>query len=89
MKLFRGRDTRSRVLSLLAQTRPDLSARELRGEQRLQQDLGLDSLSVVALAVRLHEEWGLDLVVLAEQAPSIVTVDDLVRTVENLTDGTE
>ncbi|TDB90328.1 hypothetical protein E1264_05450 [Actinomadura sp. KC216] len=89
MKLFRGRDTRGRVLSLLAKSQPGLSASGLRGDQRLQEDLGLDSLSVVAVAVRLHEELGVDLAALAERAPSVVTVDDLVKTVESLTDGAE
>jgi hypothetical protein len=43
---------------------------------------------VVALAVLLHEQLGVDLAAMAERGPSIQTVDDLVAVVESLTNGT-
>ncbi|MGI8335641.1 acyl carrier protein [Actinomadura scrupuli] len=87
MKLFRERDVRRRVTALLGQVRPEIAAMTLRGDLRLQDDLGMDSLSIVALAVRLHEDLGVDLAAIAEHGPSIQTIDDLVAVMESLTHG--
>jgi acyl carrier protein len=88
VKLFGQRSTRDRVTALLRQVRPEAGRAELRGDLALAQDLGFDSLSVVALAVLLHEQLGVDLAAMAERGPSIQTVDDLVAVVESLTNGT-
>lgn len=84
MKRLRTRGVRHRVTVLLAQIRPDVAARDLRGDERLEGDLGLDSLATAVLAVRLHEEFAIDLVALAGRRAEIATVDDLVRVVESL-----
>jgi acyl carrier protein len=89
MKRFRARSTRQRVVALVHQVRPEVAASTLSGGVRLQQDLGLDSLAMVALATRLHEDLGIDLIALAQRAPTIKTIDDLVAVVEGLSDGVE
>ncbi|ROO90824.1 acyl carrier protein [Actinocorallia herbida] len=85
MRLFRRRDVRRSVTSLIGQIRPGLPAAALTGGALLREDLGLDSLATVGLAVRLHDELGVDLAALAERAASVLTVDDLVTVLEELT----
>lgn len=87
MNLFRERGTRRRVTKLLAQIRPGVAAMPIHGGLRLEQELGLDSLAMAALAVRLHEELEVDLMALAERRREIQTIDDLVKVVEELANG--
>jgi acyl carrier protein len=87
MKRFLGRSLQGRVIALVHEVRPEIPKSSLGGEVRLRQDLGFDSLSLVALSMRLHQDLGVDLVALAERAPDIVTVDDLVAVVSGITDA--
>jgi len=70
--------TDRQVLQLLREVLPWQSAKkELRPELSLQSDLGIDSLSKVAFAVRFQETFGVDLVVLADKFGEVRTVNDL------------
>lgn len=73
-----------RVTSLLHEVRPELPRSSVTGSSTLTDDLGFDSLSLMALAVRLHEEIGVDLAELAARAADIRTVDDLIATVDGI-----
>jgi acyl carrier protein len=67
-----------RVLQLLREVLPWQSAKkELRPQMSLQSDLGIDSLSKVALAVRFQETFGVDLSVLADKFGDVRTVNDV------------
>jgi acyl carrier protein len=67
-----------RILQLIREVLPWQSAKkELRPEMSLQRDLGIDSLSKVALAVRFEEEFSIDLAKLADQIGEIRTVSDV------------
>lgn len=85
MKRFLGKSSRQRIITLVHGVRPDFPRTSLTGEIRLRDDLGLDSLSLVALSVRLHEDLGVDLMALAERAADIQTIDDLVAAVDGIT----
>jgi acyl carrier protein len=50
--------------------------REITGDDRLVQDLGLNSMTLIELSVLLESEFDLD-VIDGEQAGSLVTVADL------------
>jgi acyl carrier protein len=70
--------TDRQVLQLLREVLPWQSAKkELRPELSLQSDLGIDSLSKVAFAVRFQETFGVDLSVLAEKFGDVRTVNDV------------
>ncbi|QXJ21427.1 hypothetical protein AGRA3207_002279 [Actinomadura graeca] len=87
MRLFPQRSARRRVVALLAEVRPESASRAAAGGARLGQDLGMDSLATAALAVRLAEEFEIDLVALAGRRAEIETIDDLVAVVEELADA--
>lgn len=82
MKRFLGKSLQKRVIALIREVRPDIPPASLVGDIRLREDLGLDSLSLVALSVRLHEELGVDLMALAERAVAVQTIDDLIVAVD-------
>jgi acyl carrier protein len=73
------------VLQLLREALPSRSAKmEIRPEMSLQRDLGIDSMALVAFAVRLGDEFGIDLNQFADAIGDTRTVDDVLVTVKRL-----
>lgn len=73
------------VLQLLREALPSRSAKmEIRPEMSLQRDLGIDSMALVAFAVRLGDEFGIDLNQFADAIGDTRTVDDVLMTVKRL-----
>jgi acyl carrier protein len=82
--------TDRQVLQLLREILPWQSAKkELRPEMSLQNDLGIDSLSKVAFAVRFQETFGVDLMVLADKFGEVRTVNDVLVAARELVGRTE
>lgn len=73
------RDTREIALTVLAEI-AEVERGSLRGDDRLREDLGMDSLSSLELLSTLGEKLDLDLEV--EEAMDIRTVDDACAFVE-------
>lgn len=73
------RDTREIALTVLAEI-AEVELGSLRGDDRLREDLGMDSLSSLELLSTLGEKLDLDLEV--EEAMDIRTVDDACAFVE-------
>jgi acyl carrier protein len=72
-------DPRDVALSVLAEI-AEVKRSELRGEDRLREDLGMDSLSSLELLSSLGEKLSIDLEI--EEAMDIRTVDDACAFVE-------
>ena len=70
---------RSRIVALLAEI-CETDVAGIRGEHRLREDLGMDSLSSLELLSRIGEELSIDLAM--EDAMEISTVDDACALVE-------
>lgn len=64
---------RTRVIALIAEIR-EMDATIVRGDSRLREDLGMDSLNSLELLSGLGEQFKLDLPI--EDALALVTVDD-------------
>ena len=84
MRLRRQADWRTKVMSVLRECRPDVPEQTWDPSARFQQDLGFDSLALVAMALRLEEEVGVDPAALTDRAGSITTIADLLLAVEEL-----
>lgn len=67
------RAMRARMVALMAEIL-EIDGATIRGEHRLREDLGMDSLGSLELLSRIGEELQVDLVM--EDAMEIVTVDD-------------
>lgn len=78
MSQFEG-DSRDIALSVLAEI-AEVDRSSIRGEDRLREDLGMDSLSSLELLSTLGERLNLDLEI--EEAMDIRTVDDACAFVE-------
>lgn len=52
---------------------------EVHPSQRLNEDLGLDSLKLIRLAVMVYNEFGVDLGELAEKGARFEKVEDILR----------
>lgn len=64
---------RTKVIALIAEIR-EVDAGTIRGDSRLREDLGMDSLNSLELLSALGEQFKLDLPI--EDALGLVTVDD-------------
>jgi acyl carrier protein len=64
---------RTKVTALIAEIR-ELDASTIKGDSRLREDLGMDSLNSLELLSGLGEQFKLDLPI--EDALALVTVDD-------------
>jgi len=78
------------VIRLLREALPARSAKmEIRPEMSLQRDLAMDSLALVAFAVRLGEEFGIDLNQFADSIGDTRTVNDVLLTARRIIDQTK
>ena len=67
------------ILKLLREALPARSAKmEILPEMSLQKDLAMDSLALVAFAVRLGEEFDIDLMQFADRIGETRTVNDVI-----------
>lgn len=73
MNSIRENDPRDTTLALLAEI-AEVNRDQLRGSDRLREDLGMDSLSSLELLSSLGERLHVDLAI--EEAMGIQTVDD-------------
>ena len=64
---------RTKVIALIAEIR-EVDTATIRGDSRLREDLGMDSLNSLELLSGLGEQFKLDLPI--EDALALVTVDD-------------
>jgi acyl carrier protein len=79
--------TETTVLELLREVLPEGSAKmELLPEMSLQNDLAIDSLGLLAFAVRLGEEFDFDLNEFADRIGDTHTVNDLIATAKHVID---
>jgi acyl carrier protein len=77
-----------RVVRLVRQVVPwQFAKREIGADADLQGDLGMDSLGKLALALRVEQEFRIDLSSLQTDLTSIRTVGDVVGVVESMTKG--
>jgi acyl carrier protein len=73
------------VIKLLREALPARSAKmEILPEMSLQRDLAMDSLALVAFAVRLGEEFGIDLNQFADRIGDTRTVNDVIVTAKSI-----
>ena len=73
------------VIKLLREALPARSAKmEILPEMSLQRDLAIDSLALVAFAVRLGEEFGIDLNQFADRIGDTRTVNDVIVTAKSI-----
>jgi acyl carrier protein len=78
------------VIKLLREALPARSAKmEIRPEMSLQRDLAMDSLALVAFAVRLGEEFGIDLNQFADRIGDTRTVNDVIVTAKSIIEQTQ
>lgn len=78
------------VIRLLREALPARSAKmEIRPEMSLQRDLAMDSLALVAFAVRLGEEFAIDLNQFADSIGDTRTVGDVLLTAKRIIDQTK
>lgn len=70
---MRDEQMRARMVALMAEIL-EIDGATIRGDQRLREDLGMDSLGSLELLSRIGEELQIDLAM--EDAMGIVTVDD-------------
>jgi acyl carrier protein len=78
------------VIKLLREALPARSAKmEIRPEMSLQRDLAMDSLALVAFAVRLGEEFGIDLNQFADKIGDTRTVNDVIVTAKSIIEQTQ
>lgn len=82
MSIFRPTEkmdqVETKILQFLREALPTQSAKmEIRPEMSLQKDLGIDSLAIVAFAVRMGEEFGVDLNKFADNIADVRTVNDV------------
>lgn len=78
------------VLKLLREALPARSAKmEILPEMSLQRDLAMDSLALVAFAVRLGEEFGIDLNQFADKIGDTRTVNDVLVTARQIVEQTK
>ena len=75
-----GMSRRERILTEIAALAPQASGREVALDDRLSEDLGLDSVGLLTLAVAVEDHFRICLE--PEDEARIRTVGDLVRTVE-------
>lgn len=79
---MRSLDVAERTLSMLM----DLSGMEAVGQDdSLSEDLGLDSLSMVSLLVRVEEEFGFELLESDLNPAELQTAGDVIRLVQRYT----
>jgi acyl carrier protein len=77
--------TETTVLELLREVLPGSSEKmEILPEMSLQNDLAIDSLALLAFAVRLGEEFDIDLNEFAERIGDTRTVNDLIVTAKHV-----
>lgn len=76
---------RDRILREIVALAPEPPGREVRLDHRLTEDLGLDSVGLLTLAVAVEDHFRICLE--PEDEARIRTVGDLVRTVEEKLDG--
>ena len=82
--------TETTVLELLREVLPGDSANmELLPEMSLQNDLAIDSLALLAFAVRLGEEFEFDLNEFADRIGDTRTVNDVIVTAKHIIEQTE
>jgi len=82
--------TETTVLELLREVLPADSAKmELLPDMSLQKDLAIDSLGLLAFAVRLGEEFEFDLNQFADRIGDIRTVDDVLVTAKRIIEQTK
>lgn len=87
MKFGSTDSTETTVLELLREVLPSGSPDlELLPEMSLQNDLAIDSLALLAFAVRLGEEFDFDLNEFADRIGDTRTVNDLVTTAKYVID---
>lgn len=78
------------VIRLLREALPARSAKmEIRPEMSLQRDLAMDSFALVAFAVRLGEEFAIDLNQFADSIGDTRTVGDVLLTAKRIIDQTK
>lgn len=78
------------VVKLLREALPARSAKmEILPEMSLQRDLAMDSLALVAFAVRLGEEFGIDLNQFADRIGDTRTVNDVIVTAKSIIEQTK
>ena len=78
------------VLKLLREALPVRSAKmEILPEMSLQKDLAMDSLALVAFAVRLGEEFAIDLNQFADRIGDTRTVNDVIVTAKSIIEQTK
>ena len=78
------------VIRLLRDALPARSAKmEIRPEMSLQRDLAMDSLALVAFAVRLGEEFEIDLNQFADSIGDTRTVGDVLLTARRIIEQTK
>jgi len=78
------------VIKLLREALPARSAKmEILPEMSLQRDLAMDSLALVAFAVRLGEEFGIDLNQFADRIGDTRTVNDVIVTAKSIIEQTK
>ena len=82
--------TETTVLELLREVLPADSAKmELLPDMSLQKDLAIDSLGLLAFAVRLGEEFEFDLNQFADRIGDTRTVNDLIATAKHVIEHTK
>jgi len=82
--------TETTVLELLREVLPADSAKmELLPDMSLQKDLAIDSLGLLAFAVRLGEEFEFDLNQFADRIGDIRTVNDVLVTAKRIIEQTK
>ena len=78
------------IVKLLREALPARSAKmEIRPEMSLQKDLAMDSLALVAFAVRLGEEFDIDLMQFADRIGDTRTVHDVIVTAKHIIEQTK
>ena len=82
--------TETTVLKLLREALPERTAEmEILPEMSLQNDLAIDSLALLAFAVRLGEEFDIDLNEFADRIGDTRTVNDLIVTAKHVIEPTK
>ena len=82
--------TETIVLELLREVLPARSEKiEILPEMSLQKDLAIDSLALLAFAVRLGEEFDIDLNEFADRIGDTRTVNDLIVTAKYVIEQTK
>lgn len=78
------------ILKLLREALPARSAKmDILPEMSLQKDLAMDSLALVAFAVRLGEEFEIDLMQFADRIGDTRTVNDVIVTAKDIIEQTK